>query len=293
MAIGYGYAYGKLTTMTVNIGGTVSNVVTNTAYQPYGPTTSWTYGNGLGRNYYYDQNYVAGDGRLTGIATMNGGVTLQSLLRTYDTSDRATSTTNYINTNLTQNYTYDATSRLKTVSSGSGNQAFYWDANGNKTRHVWTYDEPLTVEAASNRILAMNTHSYTYDSRGNRATQKYGSSTATYSYDGFNRTTSISRNVAASYVEPNYATVSLPAGSNSYGYNAFNERVWKQTATLGSYRYVYGPGSMLMGERRESDGQWTNYLWFNGEPVGMVRGTTLYFVHNDLNRPGNPGGSLV
>jgi RHS repeat-associated protein len=284
-AVGYGYAYGKLTTMTLNIGGTVTNVVTGAAYQPYGPTTGWTYGNGLSRNYYYDQNYVVGDGRLTGITIMDGGATLQSLLRTYDSSDRATQTTNYVNSNLTQGYTYDAVNRLKTVSSTSGNQTFYWDANGNKTRHTWSSDELLTVDASSNRVAAMGTHSYSYDGLGNRATQQYGSSTATYGYDGFNRTTSISRNTATSYTGPNYAAVSLPAGNNSYGYNALNERVWK-AAGHGSYRYIYGPGSALLSERRESDGQWTNYLWFNGELVGLVRNNQTYFVHNDhLGRP--------
>ena len=80
--------------------------------------------------------------------------------------------------------------------------------------------------------------------------------------------------------------MSLPSGANTYGYNAFNERVWKQTATLGSTRFVYGPGSTLLAERRESDGQWSDYLWFNGELVGLVRGTALYFVHGDhLGRP--------
>lgn len=35
-AVGYGYASGKLKTMTVNIGGVVTNVVTDTVYQPFG-----------------------------------------------------------------------------------------------------------------------------------------------------------------------------------------------------------------------------------------------------------------
>jgi RHS repeat-associated protein len=86
--------------------------------------------------------------------------------------------------------------------------------------------------------------------------------------------------------EPNYGTVSLPAGTNSYAYNAYNERVWKAAPSHGSYRYVYGPGSRLMAERKESTGEWTNYLWFNGELVGVVRGSARYFVHNDhLGRP--------
>lgn len=222
----------------------------------------------------------------TGSARSPGGTYLQRLQYTYDADDRITGIANGANATLTQAYTYDKASRLKTANATAGNQAFYWDANGNKTRHTWAADEYLTVDSASNRTTAMAAHNYGYDARGNRATQSYGSSTATYGYDGFNRTTGISRNAAATYAEPNTATVSLPSGANAYGYNAFNERVWKQTATLGSTRFVYGPGSTLLAERRESDGQWSDYLWFNGELVGLVRGTTLYFVHGDhLGRP--------
>jgi RHS repeat-associated protein len=285
-AVGYGYAYGKLKTMTVNIGGTVSNVITGTSYRPFGPATYWAYGNGLGRNYYYDQNYTAGDGRLTGITTMNGGVTLQSVLRTYDAADRATQTVNFINTNLSQSYNYDALDRLTAVTSSSGNQAYSYDANGNKTHQSWTLDEALTVDASSNRILAMGPHVYTYDALGNRATQAHGGSTAHYGFDGFNRLTSVGRDVAASYGEPNGTTGSLPAGTNLYGYSALNERVWKSAPSQGNYRYFYGTNSQLMAEYKDGNGQWTNYLWFGGELVGMVRGTTLYYVHNDhLGRP--------
>ncbi|WP_313642677.1 RHS repeat-associated core domain-containing protein [Stenotrophomonas sp.] len=286
MAVGYGYANGKVTAMTVNIGGAISNVITNASYRPFGPVTGFTYGNGLSRNYLYDQNYNPYDERLTGITTMNGGVTLQSLLRNYDSADRATKTANYVNGNLTQSYTYDTLSRLKTVASNSGNQNFYWDANGNKTRHTWVSDDLLTVDANSNRVAAMSAHAYTYDGRGNRATQAMGGSVATYGYDGFNRTTSVSRNVATSFVEPNYLTVSLPAGTSTYGYNAYNERVWKDALSHGQYRYVYGGGSQLLSEHKDNGDVWTNYLWFNGQVVALVRGNQLYFVHNDhLGRP--------
>lgn len=286
VAVGYGYNRGQVSTMTVNIGGIISNVIAGAYYQPFGPIGGMSYGNGLWRANNFDQGYTAGDQRLTEIKLTYGGSILQRLQYAYDTDDRITGITNGSNASLSQSYTYDTLSRLKTANAIAGNQTFYWDANGNKTRHTWTWDELLTVDANSNRITAMNTHTYTYDGRGNRATQAYGGSTATYSYDGFNRTASISRNVAASYAEPNTATISLSAGANSYGYNALNERVWKQTATSGSARFVYGNGSGLLAERRESDGLWTNYLWFNGELVGLVRGATLYYVHNDhLGRP--------
>ncbi len=281
IGVGYGYSLGKLRAMTVNIGGTVTDVVVGAQYQPFGPAVGWSYGNGLLRAYGRDL-----DGRLTAASTRDGGTNLQELAYGYDTKNRITGITNASNSSLTQSYGYDFLSRLTSVTSGSGNQSFSYDPNGNKTQHVWTGTETLSVDPASNRISAMGSHSYSYDNRGNRSSQIIGGSTATYSYDGFNRMASASRNIAASYAEPNYVTVNLPAGTNVYGYNAFNERTWKAAPSHGSYRYVYGPGSVLLGERRETDGQWTNYLWFNGELVGMVRGSTRYFVHTDqLGRP--------
>lgn len=240
-----------------------------------------TYGNGLKRILAQDM-----DGRLTSLNVSNSGTDLQNLGYGYDTGNAITKITNTVNTSLGQTYGYDPVGRLKTVASASGNQTFTWDANGNKTRHVWSHDEALVVSTTSNRVSSMGSHSYTYDALGNRATQGEGGSVASYAYDGFNRTTGISRNLAVSYADPNYATVSLPAGSHAYGYNAFNQRVWKQTATQGSTRFVYGPGSTLLGERQESTGQWTDYLWFGGQLAGLVKDGTLYFVHTDhLGRP--------
>ena len=281
MAVGYGYAYGKLTTMTVNIGGTISNVITGAFYQPFGPVVNWAYGNGMTRGYSYDL-----DGRMTYASAGATGAVVQNLSLGYDSSDRITKVTNSINANLTQDYSYDPLSRLVAFDSTSGNQDFYWDANGNKTRHTWTWDESLTVDANSNRINTMGPLQYTYDGRGNLSTYSFGSSVATYGYDGFNRQVSVSRNVASTQAEPNYATITIPAGTSSYGYNAYNERTWKNAPSHGQYRYVYGPGSRLMSEHKDNGDVWTNYLWFNGERVGLVRGSTLYFVHNDhLGRP--------
>ena len=285
VAVGYGYASGKLTAMTVNVGGTVSNLITGVRYRAFGPATGWTHGNGLTRNLYYDQNYNAGDQRLTGITTMNGGSTLQSLLKTYDANDRITGITNYTNTSLTQQYAYDGVSRLTGVTSPSGNQSLVYDANGNRTRLDWSLATVYNISTSNNRVLT-DSLSYGYDGRGNRSSQSWNGSTASYMYDGFNRQTQVSRTAASTYTFPNYASVTLPAGTNTYGYNAYNERVWKAAPSHGYYRYVYAPGGRLMSEHKDNGDVWTNYLWFGGELVGITRGSQVYHVHNDhLGRP--------
>lgn len=268
IAVGYGYAYGKLKTMTVNIGGTISNVVAGTTYQPFGPATYWTYGNGLARWYSYDL-----DGRLTATSAKNGTTALQSLAYTYDANNRITKITNATNAGTTQNIQYDNLSRMKYFDTGfNDNWTYSFDANGNRTQGMLggksSRTDTYTVDTLSNRLSGINggqTLSFGYDANGN-TTSGSGNS---YTYDGFNRMASVTRSGA----------------THSYTYNAFNERVWK-SAGANKVRYVYGAGSALLGERRDSDGQWTSYLWFNGELVGVVRGTAVYFVHNDhLGRP--------
>lgn len=238
------------------------------------------YGNGLKRLTPQDL-----DGRLTGLNVKNGAAALQNLAYTHDANNQVTKITNGINANLTQTYGYDVLSQLTGVTSLSGNQAFVYDANGNRTRHDWLVVSPYTVDPNSNRVT-FDGITYTHDSLGNRKTQSWNGSTATYTYDGFNRQTSVARNVVSTYQNPNYVSTTYPAGTTNYAYNAYNERVWKAAPSHGNYRYVYGPGNKLLSEHKDQGDIWTNYLWFGGELVGMVRGAQTTFIHNDhLDRP--------
>ncbi|MGN7830571.1 RHS repeat-associated core domain-containing protein [Pseudoxanthomonas sp. 22568] len=286
MAVGYGYSGGRLVAMTLNIGGKVQHIVTDARYRGPGPMAEWNHGNGLKRTLGYDQGQVTGDGRLTGIRTLNGNRALQALDMSYDVSDAIVGIANPANPRVSQRFRYDRLERLTEIDSPAGNQRFSYDPNGNKLRHVWSFDEALTLERGSNRIGAMTSHAYTHDRLGNRASHAWGGSTATYAYDAFNRMTSVSRNRSIRSAEPNHATVSLPAGTATYAYNTFNERVRKRAPGQGGHRYVYGPGSRLLAEQADGTGVWTNYLWFGDQLVGMVRGTQVYHVHTDhLGRP--------
>ncbi len=81
-AIAYTYAYGRLSSVKATLAGTTRTVASGFAYQPFGPATGWTYGNGLTRGYNYDL-----DGRLRGISVKNGSTVLQSLTYGYTAND--------------------------------------------------------------------------------------------------------------------------------------------------------------------------------------------------------------
>jgi RHS repeat-associated protein len=277
VAANYAYQYGKPVSLTTTFGGVTPRVVaSNIVHQPFGPATGWEYGNGLLRGYNYDV-----DGRVTGISAGNSSLVRQSLTYAHDSGDRITKITNGIDANLTQTFGYDALSRLTTVTAPIGNETIAYDANSNRTQYNWLANLTFAVEATSNRITGEHI-AYGHDGRGNRASQSWNGSTATYGYDAFNRLSSLSRTASSTYQNSGYQTMTYPAGTTSYTVNALGQRVG-ESGPLGTSRFVYGGQTQLLAEH---GGSWSSYLWLGGEAVGLVRGGQLYFLHGDhLARP--------
>lgn len=269
ISVGYGYIAGRPTTMTVNINGTVSNLVTGAKYQPFGPTAEFTYGNGLLRDYNYDL-----DGRVTGISTKNGATVLQSLTYAFNPDNTIDKVTNGINAAATQEFTYDALARLDTFTIGTSyNWDLIFDANGNRTAAVLTgvssRTDTYSVSTTNNRLLGISggrSVIYGYDGNGN-ITSGDG---ATYVYDGFNRMTSATKGGV----------------TTNYWINALGLRTYKTRGAPNTTQFVYGPDRQLAMEYNGVGPVRTHYLKFNGELVAMVRGGQAYYIHGDhLGRP--------
>lgn len=276
-AVGYGYTAGRVKTMTLNVGGTITNVISNSAYAPFGDVIEMTFGNGLQRVARRDL-----DGRIGGITLKDGASAMQNLTFTYTQNNEISKITNGVNASMTQTYGYELLSRLVSVTSPSGNQNITYDANGNRTTHNWNgVLDTYNVSTTNNRIDGISSASpngpveYQYDGLGNRTyAHHHGIYIASYGYDEFNRMS------AVSYFNGSVST------NNAYEYNGLNERIWKSAPAVGYYRYVYGPGSRLIAEHKDNGDVWTNYLWFGDQLVGMVRGGQTTFIHNDqLGRP--------
>lgn len=281
VSVGYGYTLGQLTAMTTRIGATNYNVATAIQYQPLGPATGWSYGNGLTRNLLYDQNYTVGDRRLTGVTTMNGGSTLQSLLRSYDSRDFVSRATNYIDTFNSRNFEYDAVGRLTKESRVGSESTTYttygYDDNGNRNAHggrspgVLLPPNPHVIDSTSNRVMSIGGGSFSYDNAGNTTFNPMRGG-STYDYDAFNRLNKV-----------------VSEGTTThYFINALGQRNRKtQGTTATQWGFLYGPSGQLEVEYYWGNGAWTHYLRLpNGEPIAMVRENQLYMIHTDhLGRP--------
>jgi RHS repeat-associated protein len=270
MKVTYAYNRDKPISMKATIGTAETTVISGATYEPFGPANGWTYGNGLTRLIGYNK-----DGQTNAISTSDTSP-LQSLTYGFDDNNRISKITNFPYSTNTQEYGYDGVSRAqKFILPVDGTWTYDYDSTGNRTKlevaknGQTTRTDTYAIDGDNNRLNTIGggqTAAFGYDDAGN-TTSAYG---LTLTYNGFNRLQSVSKN-----------GVQVAA----YQYNVFNERTFK-TAPQGDFRYVYTPDSDLLSEHQDNGDIWTNYLWFGGELVGMVRSNQFYYIHNDhLGRP--------
>jgi RHS repeat-associated protein len=270
----YSYTLDRVTSLTVKINGQNATVANAITYEPMGPMKQLAFGNGGGRINHYDTDY-----RLSDIETdLKVGYHFE-----FDPNDRIEGFTNFANGYWSQSFGYDDLHRLTASNSaGLGSHVYAYDANGNRKTHgTATY----TIANGSNRLTGVGGRTYIYTPTGNvRTITGFGGGgetifrngfqieplpVTTYSYDPFDRLIGVSGpDISASY--------RIGADGLRYQKNVGGETT----------RFVYGPSAMLLSEHRQNPARWTNYLWLNGQPVGLVRTNALYWIQNDhLGRP--------
>jgi RHS repeat-associated protein len=258
----FGYnANGQVTSLTLN-GSTLLNAIT---YDPFGPITSWTWGNGTAANRAFDT-----DGKITQVDNA-AGLSLKDYA--YDDAFRITGITDAVDNTQSWSYGYDLLDRLNSASKTGTTQGWSYDSNGNRLAETGTAPNTFTNSGTSNRVSSISgslPRNYAYDDAGN--TLSYSGTSFTYNNRG-RMTTASNAGVTANYV-----------------YNALGQRVSRAASGVMTL-YAYDEAGHLVGEYTAAGALIQETVWLGDIPVATLRldgagGVILYYVHADhLNSP--------
>lgn len=267
-SVAYGYAAsGHLYSMSATINGVTQPVVTHVSRTATGSRGAVGYGNGLWRGYNRDLD----DRAIAMSVRRQDGSLISYWDYQFSPDNEITMIADAVNPDMSQNIGYDALGRLNTLKRFGAMNQLSFDGGGN----LYSYQtgaqaQQYTIDPGSNRttthVLQNQSIQYQYDANGNRISDSSASGVQTYTYDAFNRMSQ--SNVNGSVTE--------------YVLNAQGQRVAKLNASIS--RFYYAGQNNLMAEH--TDSAWSDYLWFEGELVGLVREGQLRYFHNDhLGRP--------
>ena len=271
-AITYGYnSNGQVSSVTLD-GAPGTTILNNISYDPFGPITGWTWGNGTstsGRS--FDT-----DGELTALSSTASAVGNRTF--GYDDAFRITSTTDSVSGGPGWTLGYDSLDRLNSASSSGTTIGYTYDANGNRLSQTGTSASTYTVSGTSNRLSSTSgalVRSYTYSNSG--SVLATGVTTHTYYNSGRMQTAKLGA-----------------AAVTTYSYNGLGQRIEKAGGAISTAVYfLYDEAGHLLGEYNISGGTLTTVqetVWLGDIPVATLRAGSgsagVFYVYTDqLNSP--------
>ena len=256
MQVSYGYdTQGKVNAITAN----GQPIISNIAYLPFGPATSWVDGSSLSHTAVFDNDY-----RPTGITI----ATIQDYGYQYDAADNITTWNNAIDSAKTQEFIYDNLNRMTGATGQYGDLGFSYDSVGNR---LVKSDGTATTD-------------YIYASDSHRLQETVGAEPAVYAYDAsgnlikddlYNYTYNQASRMTV--VEQNTSTIA------TYAYNIEGQRVVK-VSTSGDEHYVYDKEGHLIGVYDPITGApKQEIVYFGDRPVATpsIVGTEFNYIHTD------------
>jgi len=260
---------GRVTSATLTPpGGTAATVVSNIAYLPFGPVTSYQLGNTQTVSRTYDANYaftdVTSPALAIHVARDNAGDII-ALGAAHGASP------------ATETYAYDPLYRLTGVIAGSTTeQTFAYNPSGDRVSKSGSGLSTGTYAyfPGTHRLSSVGNAARTADANGNVTASASGGQTWGFGYNARNRLT---------VAQENQQTVA------SYTYNMFGERVSKSATSPSAVneRFSYDQSQRTIAEYGTSS---RDYIWVDNLPVAVLdivgASTTLSFIHADgLNTP--------
>lgn len=242
-----------------NSGATSQNIATSVTYRPFGPYSSFTFGNGATHTRTFDQDY-----RITKVKD-TGTANIHELTYTFDNNDNATAIVDAVTSANNQTLGYDDLDRMTSASGGYGSLSYGYDANGNRTSAGGT--------------------SYTYTTNTNRLTAIGSQAITTNSNGSITQFAAVTPNPAVNltyYNNGRLATVSN-GGTQvlSYLYDGFGKRLAKQGAAL--HYYEYAPTGELLEVTDNTGAAIVDYIHLYGRPIATYEPASgnLAFLHTD------------
>jgi len=264
---------GRVTSVTAQPpgAGSPSNVATSITYEPFGPVTGLSYGNGLTGTYVYDNDYRP----TSRVDTATSDVL--NLAYTYDAADNVKTITDTVNAANGQTLGYDALNRLNSAVSGTGGYGTWswtWDTDHNVVTQViagvtTTFSKTSGTSKLSSWVKSGVTTTVTNTAAGNINLLKNGMTTIeTLTYNQANE----------------MATASASGlGSATYTYDLFGRRLLKAPGGGNIILYSLEGISTLLAED-DLHGNTADYIYLNGRPIGEVNpgSGAIYYTHTDL-----------
>ena len=259
--------------------GTTSNVATSVTYQPFGPLTSLTYGNGLTLTRTYNTNYW-----LTEIQVKNGATALLDLGYQYYDDGRLGEIDDNAATGRTVYFSLTDSGRLNYAAGPWGQESYSWDASGNRIGDYLTVGSTTTTTneitwgtgnrlALTNDQNAVTKRTLQWRLGGDLYSDTNNVTGATYTY---------LYNARKRLVEINLGS----ATAATYGYDFKEQRVWRNVAgtTNVAINYIYDENGRLLAEHNGNTGAVIReYVWLDDMPLAVIdssSGTaTTYYIH--------------
>ncbi|MFC3654113.1 hypothetical protein ACFONN_21420, partial [Dyella humi] len=227
-------------------GGSASTVVSNVTYQPFGPVSGYTLGNGQTITRVVDANY-----RLTDLTSPAFNLHVAR-----DAMGDIIAIGNAAGANpATETYSYDPLYRLTAVTEASGSvlESVTYNPTGDRLSKTGNglATGAYSYNPNTHQLIATGNAARSVDANGNTTAVTEANSTYGFGYSDRNR-----------------MTVVQLAGSTvaSYTYDALGQRIQKITNGQ-TERYVYDEAGQLIGEYGATN---RDYIWMDGIPVANV-----------------------
>jgi RHS repeat-associated protein len=270
---------GKPTSTTAIPPSAMTPIISNVNYEPFGPVTGFTLGNGIVDSRTYDMDY-----RLQNLAD-TGSVVVQNLSYSYDSDNNVSTIADAVNSGNSQRFGYDVLNRLNGASAGYG--AYSWTYNSVGSRLSETLGLSTTnyvYGAHDNQLLTLSQNGNTIQAIGYTADGNMNSFNPGITSPGGELITALTYNQAAQLS----GVMSSGDPLAQYAYDAFGQRLAKTLNGSTGALYQNDLSGRLLEETDAHGTPQANYVYLNGTPIAAISPASkkVYFLHDE--RLGTP-----